>query len=46
MGLPPVMQIVSEHMGRIGVGSGAEKDTTFRLFFPVSWTGKTAGEGT
>jgi signal transduction histidine kinase len=40
IGLPLVRQIISEHMGKIGVKSVLEKGTTFRITIPLRWTEK------
>jgi signal transduction histidine kinase len=40
MGLPLVKQIISEHLGDISIEGGPGFGTTFRIAFPVRWTGK------
>ncbi|MGD2079522.1 MAG: ATP-binding protein [Nitrospirota bacterium] len=37
MGLPLIKQIVSEHMGEMGVDSVKGQGTTFRVIFPFRW---------
>ncbi len=40
MGLPMVKQVVSEHMGSIGVKPAESGGTVFRMGFPLRWAEK------